>query len=289
MPERIPDRKDEKECAAACNGTQQISKETDPDESKSLMTNGHNNQSVAFNDVKDVTVKGETLTDAKPASMTVVDFSTLSTSVGQTASLLGEQVASSNAGTVKDELEMATDTKVKAEKRPQPANFHSDSEEKPSKKARNDDVNKSSFDKSRNYSQKLVERGNDVKTMSTAADVPAEKAKSGNDGPIRQEKDKPFKQGKVDCPSKEKNINNMEKVIFYSDLNCAKKKVLLFGTSYGEITKSKVTTDSMDCRVPPIKRSLVIRRRVFQVVSCQKGLLQMLDARSEKLMARSLM
>lgn len=223
------------------------------------MTNGDNNQSAAFNDVKDVSIKGEYLTDAKPASVTDVEFNTLSTSVGQPASLLGEQVAASSAGTVKDEFKMATDTKVKAEKRPQPANFHSDSEEKPSKKARNDDVNISSSDKSRNSSQKLVERGNDVKIMSTAADVPAENAKSGNDGPIRQEKDKPSKQGKVDCPGKEKNVNNIEKVISYSDLNCAKKKVLLFRTSYGEITKFKVTMDFMDCRVPPIKRSLVIR------------------------------
>lgn len=208
VPERIPDRKDEKECAVACNGAQQISKETAPDECKSLMTNGDNNQSVAFNDVKDVTVKGE-LTDVKPASVTAVEISTLPTTVGQPESLLGEEVTASKAGTVKDESEMATDTKVKAEKRPQPV--HSDSEEKPSKKARKDDVIKSSFDKSRNNSQKLVERGNDVKTMSTAADVPAENAKSRNDVPIRQEKDKPSKQGKVDCPSKEKNINNIEK------------------------------------------------------------------------------
>ncbi|XP_074329050.1 protein ANTI-SILENCING 1-like [Apium graveolens] len=211
VPEHIPDKKDEKECAVACNGTQQISKETAPDESKSLLTNGFINQSVAFSDVKDVTVKGEYLTDVKPASVTAVEFNTLSTSVGQPASLLSEQVAASNAGNVKDESEMATDTKVKAGKRPQPANFHSDSEEKPSKKAKNNDVNKSSFDKSRNNSQKLVERGNDVKTMSTAVDFSAENAKSGSDGTVRQEKDKPSKQGKVDCPSKEKNTKNIEK------------------------------------------------------------------------------
>ncbi|KAK1375852.1 protein ANTI-SILENCING 1 [Heracleum sosnowskyi] len=157
VPERIPDGKDEKECAVACNA---------------------------------------------------VEFNTLSTTVGQPESLLGEEVTASKAGTVKDELEMATDTKVKAEKRPQPANFHSDSEEKPSKKAKKDDVIKSSVDKSR---KKLVERGSDVKTMPTAADVPAENTKSGNNVPIRQAKDKPSKQGKVDCPRKEKNINNIEK------------------------------------------------------------------------------
>lgn len=211
VPEHIPDSKDEKECAVACNGTQQISKETAPDEIKSLMTNGDNNQSAAFNDAKDVTVKGENLTDAKPASPTAVEFNTLSTTVGQPVSLLGEEVDASKAGTVKDEFKMATDTKVKAEKRPQPANFHSDSEEKPSKKARKDDVIKSSLDRSRNNSQKLVERGNDVKTTATAADAPAENAKSGKDVPIRQEKDKPSKQGKVDCPSKERNFKNIEK------------------------------------------------------------------------------
>lgn len=208
VPERIPDRKDEKECDVARDGIQQTSKETAPGEFKSLLMNGDNIQSVALNDVKDVTVKGDYLTDVKPASVTAVEFNTLSTTVGQPESLLGEEITASKAGTVKDELEMATDTKVKAEKRPQPANFHSVSEEKPSKKAKKDDVIKSSVDKSR---KKLVERGSDVKTMPTAADVPAENTKSGNNVPIRQAKDKPSKQGKVDCPRKEKNINNNEK------------------------------------------------------------------------------
>ncbi|XP_017231637.1 protein ANTI-SILENCING 1 isoform X2 [Daucus carota subsp. sativus] len=210
VPGHIPDENKEKKCAVVCNGTQQIPKETAPVESKSLITNGDNDQSMAINDVKDVTVKGEYSTDLKSV-VTAVESNCLSTTIEEPASLLGKEVSGSKAGAVKDEFEMATDTKVKAEKRPQPANFSSDTEEKPAKKAKKDDVIKSSVDKSRNDTQKLISRGNDVKAMSTAADAPAENAKSGHDVLIRQEKDKPSKQGKVDCSSKEKTINKTEK------------------------------------------------------------------------------